>query len=578
MSIVRRLLPVIVLAAALGALTALGVIGSPTRAERFDAKTIVLAPTRDGALRVTEFVDIDFGTERRRGYERVLRTDLGEPTDIAAGSPTVSDRITTFAEPGEVVIRVGDPDVTVTGRHRIVLAYTLPAARLDGPFDLSVIDPGEEFETGRFTVVLDGFRLDDALCSVGDWGTVGGCELAPDVAGRQSVTVEPLAAGDGLNLSGRAVTTAPPTGVDPGEPFPDVARPATWWRAALVVLVVLGAGWWVVSRAIRRGMNAIGGTGVSDAGGAALPVGGGDGTLVTDDELAAMVTTEFAPPQGVAPWEGRALLDEAVPDSISGVWVSSMLGGGVLTATEVDGDVVLGSGPATGSASPHDAALLARLLPGGAPRRVGRSYDPDFADVWSSIAADLGDRLAARQWWTGRLGSSGRRSGVVAAHAIALVVAGSVAVFGVVSPVAGNLALVTIGAVVAAVVVAFVGTVGDLAARTAAGSAAYLRVASFRRFLAASEGRHVDEAHRRGVLREYTAWAVALGEADAWERAAATLGSAAVLATVTSTAFMHHHSTTFSSATTAPSSSSAGGGGGGGGVGGGGGGGSSGSW
>jgi uncharacterized membrane protein len=132
--------------------------------------------------------------------------------------------------------------------------------------------------------------------------------------------------------------------------------------------------------------------------------------------------------------------------------------------------------------------------------------------------------------------------------------------------------------VVAAVVVAFVGTVGDLAARTAAGSAAYLRVASFRRFLAASEGRHVDEAHRRGVLREYTAWAVALGEADAWERAAATLGSAAVLATVTSTAFMHHHSTTFSSATTAPSSSSAGGGGGGGGVGGGGGGGSSGSW
>ncbi|MGA1346638.1 MAG: hypothetical protein ACO35E_11785, partial [Ilumatobacteraceae bacterium] len=135
MSIVRRLLPVIVLGVALGALTALGVIGSPTRAERFDAKTIVLAPTSDGALRVTEFVDIDFGTERRRGYERVLRTDLGEPTDIAAGSPTVSDRITTFAEPGEVVIRVGDPDVTVTGRHRIVLAYTLPAARIDGPFD-----------------------------------------------------------------------------------------------------------------------------------------------------------------------------------------------------------------------------------------------------------------------------------------------------------------------------------------------------------------------------------------------------------------------------------------------------------
>lgn len=56
--------------------------------------------------------------------------------------------------------------------------------------------------------------------------------------------------------------------------------------------------------------------------------------------------------------------------------------------------------------------------------------------------------------------------------------------------------------------------------RTASGSAAYLKTESFRRFLAASEARHVEEAWKRGVIREYTAWAVALGEADAWRRAA----------------------------------------------------------
>jgi hypothetical protein len=54
----------------------------------------------------------------------------------------------------------------------------------------------------------------------------------------------------------------------------------------------------------------------------------------------------------------------------------------------------------------------------------------------------------------------------------------------------------------------------ELLVRTAAGSAAWLRVESFRRFLADSEAYHAEEAAKRGVLREYTAWAVAVGEID----------------------------------------------------------------
>ena len=54
------------------------------------------------------------------------------------------------------------------------------------------------------------------------------------------------------------------------------------------------------------------------------------------------------------------------------------------------------------------------------------------------------------------------------------------------------------------------------ASRTATGSALALRSESFRRFLAASEGRHVDWAWQHGLVREYSAWAVALGAADAW--------------------------------------------------------------
>jgi uncharacterized membrane protein len=110
--------------------------------------------------------------------------------------------------------------------------------------------------------------------------------------------------------------------------------------------------------------------------------------------------------------------------------------------------------------------------------------------------------------------------------------------------------------------------------RTAAGSAAYLKTESFRRFLAASEARHVEEAWKRGVIREYTAWAVALGEADAWRRAARSVAEPAVMAAVTSASFGTHRY--FSTARTHPSSSGSGSSGGG--VGSGGGGGRSGSW
>ena len=60
-----------------------------------------------------------------------------------------------------------------------------------------------------------------------------------------------------------------------------------------------------------------------------------------------------------------------------------------------------------------------------------------------------------------------------------------------------------------------------LPVRSAEGSALALRAESFRRFLEASEGKHVDWAWKNGLLREYSAWATALGAADAWGRAIA---------------------------------------------------------
>jgi uncharacterized membrane protein len=116
----------------------------------------------------------------------------------------------------------------------------------------------------------------------------------------------------------------------------------------------------------------------------------------------------------------------------------------------------------------------------------------------------------------------------------------------------------------------------ELRVRTPQGSGLWLRVESFRRFLHASETFHAEEAAKRGVLREYTAWAVALDEIDRWAKAVA--GSTAIPAE-SGLGYAHLAPilvSSTSSTSTAPSSS--GGSSGGGSVGGGGGGGGGGSW
>ena len=115
--------------------------------------------------------------------------------------------------------------------------------------------------------------------------------------------------------------------------------------------------------------------------------------------------------------------------------------------------------------------------------------------------------------------------------------------------------------------------------RTATGSALALRTESFRRFLASSEGKHVQWAWDNGLLREYSAWAVALDAADAWERAIRASNIPEPQAALGGPLLVHSLAYSMAGMTTPPQSSSGSSGGfSGGGGGGGGGGGSSGSW
>lgn len=552
--------------------------------ERFNAKTVVVSPvaTHSDGLRITEYVDIDFGTTQRRGYERSIPLDFGEPIDITASSPSAPDDLGLERVGDELRIRVGDPDIVNTGRHRYELAYTLPETGLaSGVFALDIIGTQETLRTERFTVVISGIDLADTVCSVGGLSEAGGCDLLRTARGLEA-EITALEPGQGITIQGRITATGSPVAVDPGPPLPERVPDNTVVVAALMLLSGLGGGWAMRRRSIRQGSNLIGGDG--SAAGAAFSDGSGPLRKVTDRELAAMATIEFVPPADISPWEGIVILEEALTGQATEAWFTTLHGLGVINLTEVTEPtkgLQIAPGPQFTTLDPTEASLLASLLPGNSSR-VLAGYDADFAAVWKQVATWQTQHITARHWWQRPIGTSGAffiqiGAGMLAFVAVLATMIGGVSIQASGAGIGAVTGTVWFGVLWSAAIVAGVALMAGVTtrrSRTAAGSAAYLKTESFRRFLAASEARHVEEAWKRGVIREYTAWAVALGEADAWRRAARSVVDPTVSAAVTSASFGTHRY--FSTAHTQPSSSGSGSSGGG--VGSGGGGGRSGSW
>jgi hypothetical protein len=315
----------------------------------------------------------------------------------------------------------------------------------------------------------------------------------------------------------------------------------------------------------RRGRNEVYAGGAADAAFGELPPPNPDGssragvptTLVADDKLDDLATIEFVPPKGLRPWEGSVLINEKLDDGTVQLWLSGLAGQEAIEIDDSTGKVAIGSGRRRGELDSADAALLDDLIGTDGPYQTGK-YDPQFAAAWKQVAAMQRERIASSGWWKRMApGTSLRGAGSATFGLILLGV-----VLAVSGKVAGSIfaafaswpAALLLGLLFPAVI-AYIAYSVLLSARSAQGSALTLRAESFRRFLHASEAKHVEWAWQHDLIREYSGWAVAMP----------------ILIAATAPSITSSH--------VAPSSSgSGGGGGGGGGVGGGGGGGSSGSW
>ena len=308
--------------------------------------------------------------------------------------------------------------------------------------------------------------------------------------------------------------------------------------------------------------------------------------LVADDDMDELATIEFVPPKGIAPWQGAVLLTERIDNATVGAWFSGLVAREAITLDTEDDDLVLAAGPKRSQLDPASASHVDKIL-GGRDRVELGSYDKKFATAWSDVRKELAASISSSGWW--KRMPPGATTQLASAQSIGVLVAViAIFVFGIGSVITALLGLfdslgfaIAFGILVPAVIAYFVYRT-LLRVRSATGSALALRAESFRRFLDASEGQHVDWAWKQGLLREYSAWAVALGAADAWSNALnQSHVPPAESASLTHPMLVYSMGSSFASSHTAPSSSGSGSSGGsfsGGSVGGGGGGGSSGSW
>lgn len=558
------------------------------RDERIRSFDVEVAVQPDGSALVRELIEYDFGSADRHGLRRTFpgyRIDDGYAeqsiTDVTVESRTAPDDVEVLGDE----LRIGDPDVEISGRHTYRLEYRLPDAMQGKRLALDVIGTAWEVPIDEADVTVRApSQLSGARCTRGQEFSTDTCGF--DVKGDTlSLNAEDVDTGEGITVyadtgEGGSATALPAAGELPdGEP--------SWW--VWTILVVLGVGaagyalglipvaWW--SRRAGRDYAYHGGGGAVDAvfGGPELE------TRPIDDEVAdEQVTIQFVPPRELTPAQGGVLLEEKVTDDHKVAW---------LTQQSIDGWFELADGGKTlkwtgGDRWASAPVPVQRIFNKRSTVKLTK-YDSKFAKGWSLIGADLDQWRRTCGLWDAEaearsrsvqstIGLVGLLGAIVGAVALYLLAPHNLLLSALVAGLAGLL----VGAGVSSSANA-----GELRVRTAPGFAQRQLVAGFLRFFQQSETSHAKQAADRGELRLYSAWAVALGELKAWQ---ATMAAAALPPSTPGVSDVGHY-VAFSSAVhtantqPAPAGGSSGGSSssfssGGGSVGGGGGGGGGGSW
>jgi uncharacterized membrane protein YgcG len=239
----------------------------------FDARYVI---EESGAVGITEEITADFGSEQRHGIFRDIRVRqkynddsnrLYNITGISVTDGLMPVQFESSEEGANLRIKIGDPDVLVSGSQRYVISYTLNGAlnSFDDHDELYWNVTGYEWEVTinepSATVTAPGPGIQRVTCYEGPTGSTETCESSFDEASASFQAGSALPPGSELTvvvgLRKGLVEVAPPVLVDANENVLEQARDMFKVSAAtiplagivgLAVVAALGRQWWVAGR------------------------------------------------------------------------------------------------------------------------------------------------------------------------------------------------------------------------------------------------------------------------------------------------------------------------------------------
>jgi uncharacterized membrane protein YgcG len=504
--------------------------------ENYDV-LIVIEPS--GSLLVTETIVQQFGSTQRHGILRYIpdRLPYGDTYDRVYPIELVSvqtsgdtpDDVETSEEEGNFVIRIGDPDVEVTGRHTYEITYRVEGAMNgfathDELYWNAIGDRWEQSVRHAHVVIEAPRAVTRVACFRGPFGSTLSCERSQVKQGRGIFTQNDLPAFNGLSVvaaipRGTVASTAPILEERWSLDRAFRRTPATLGGGVgLLVLVVGGFGWltW------RRGRD------VRFRGSQVDQVMGGPVETETQAvplfERATSVV-EFAPPDGLRPGQVGTLIDEEANTLDVSATIVDLAVRKYLSIEEIPKTWLLGKPdwklrrlppPAGDHVLAYETRLLEGLFEDGDEVELS-DLRKTFAARLQRVKDALYDDMVARKWFLRRPDKV--RQAWVGIGVVALLVAAGLTValaryttFGLlgIPLVIGGLLLV-VGA-------------KRMPARTARGTAMTRRVDGFRIVIEKAEEHMSRWAEQQNVFTRFLPFAVVFGVTDKWASAFEALG------------------------------------------------------
>ncbi len=535
----RRLLA---LSAALAAaLLLLGLAGGVATAadESIDSYQVALTVRPDGTLHVREQITYDFGTQQRHGIYRTLpvryvyddtHDRLLKVSNVrvvsTSGAPT---KLSTSTEGSSLVLRVGDPNRTVTGRQVYILDYDVRGALNAFPdhveVNWNVVGPEWAVPISAASATLQAPQPPTQVaCYAGPAGSTLPCGTARIEGSTAVVGPQALAAYQGLTLVAALPTgsVAVPPAILPERFSLSRAFSVTPWTATGAAgLLAVGVGAvgflaWTRGRD-RRWRDQVPGL-------APAPGQEADAEprpLFTD----AAGPVEYSPPDDVRPGQVGTLIDErAQPLDVTATIVDLAVRG-YLHIEELEREHLFASRDwrlrqltqPDAALLPYERTLLEALFEGRTEVLVSE-LKRTFATDLRKVESQLYDDVVSSGWFRRR---PDRTRGLWGFLGVVVVLAGAGLTYLLARYThAGllGLALVVTGLVL--VVVS-----GRMPARTARGSAMLARVLGFRRYLHTAEAEQLRFEESTDVFSRYLPYAVVFGDAERWAKAFAALAA-----------------------------------------------------